>query len=61
MLEAEKVERDRLRKEFSPQRYAIMQYVGGRFAHNSPEGVYLRTHKGELTAEQILAKKRPKK
>jgi len=58
MLEAEKVEKNRLVREFSSHRYSIMQYVGGRFQQDSREAAYLRKGLREVTVEQILKRKR---
>lgn len=56
MLLAEKIEHERLEKEFPIQNYSITQLLGGKFADNSPEAKCLEKNKSEFSVQQILGK-----
>jgi len=61
MLEAERVERERLKHEFPIQMHTITQLVGGKFRQNSPEAICLEKDKSKFTVGQILAKEYSKR
>jgi len=55
IIQAEKIEQERIKEKFPMHTHRMSCYVGGEFRKDSPEGIYFSKNNSPLTVQEILA------